>query len=61
MAPGLPGDALGNPPPPASGRRIRCHRAGGCRRVGRHRAQGSHREHLDGWYTPLNAFLSIGP
>jgi uncharacterized NAD(P)/FAD-binding protein YdhS len=21
----------------------------------------SHREHLDGWYTPLNAFLSIGP
>ncbi|MET9296404.1 FAD/NAD(P)-binding protein [Streptomyces sp. NPDC003077] len=22
---------------------------------------GSHREHLQGWYTPLNAFLSIGP
>jgi uncharacterized NAD(P)/FAD-binding protein YdhS len=22
---------------------------------------GSHREDLDGWYTPLNAFLSIGP
>ncbi|MFF4170099.1 FAD/NAD(P)-binding protein [Streptomyces sp. NPDC001744] len=22
---------------------------------------GSHREELDGWYTPLNAFLSIGP
>jgi len=21
----------------------------------------SHRQHLDGWYTPLNAFLSIGP
>ncbi|TGB15164.1 FAD/NAD(P)-binding protein [Streptomyces sp. MZ04] len=21
----------------------------------------SHRDHLDGWYTPLNAFLSIGP
>jgi len=21
----------------------------------------SHREHLDGWYTPLNAYLSIGP
>src|SRR5690606_18639555 len=21
----------------------------------------SHREHLDRWYTPLNAFLSIGP
>lgn len=24
-------------------------------------AGASHREHLDGWYTPLNAFLSIGP
>ncbi|WP_171169693.1 FAD/NAD(P)-binding domain-containing protein [Streptomyces sp. I05A-00742] len=22
---------------------------------------GSHRDELDGWYTPLNAFLSIGP
>ncbi|MER6049268.1 FAD/NAD(P)-binding protein [Streptomyces sp. NPDC001793] len=22
---------------------------------------GSHHRHLDGWYTPLNAFLSIGP
>lgn len=22
---------------------------------------GSRRDHLDGWYTPLNAFLSIGP
>lgn len=22
---------------------------------------GSHRDHLDRWYTPLNAFLSIGP
>ncbi|MFK0211904.1 FAD/NAD(P)-binding protein [Streptomyces sp. NPDC090298] len=24
-------------------------------------AGGSHRQDLDGWYTPLNAFLSIGP